>query len=301
MSLVYSETFPADYSRLEQTPFTRSRLRQLSCVVVGAGALGNEVARVLGLLGSLRVTVVDPDVVEASNLPRSIFFCGRETAGQNKAAALVAAAGRMFPETQWTAIGTEIADVGFQKLADANLLFSCVDSDLARLEMAYISARLRVPMVDGGLGRQNYSHGRVTYFPATANQACYGCMLSPTKRRELLELWQSTLRPCAPESDAGDSELVSTPTMAGIIGCIQVEFGLRSFYEGGRTCVCPQFGTPDSSCSPDGRLRSSSECGLSLFIALRKRCAAFPMRTRLSKTCWTVPSQTCWCWIGRFA
>jgi adenylyltransferase/sulfurtransferase len=228
---VYRETFAADYSRLEKTPFTRDRLRKLSCVVIGAGALGNEVARILGLLGTSKVTVVDPDLVEATNLPRSIFFWGEKTLGQNKASALAAAAGGVFPETSWIPMKREIADVGFQCLTDAVLLFSCVDSDLARLEIAYISQKLRIPTVDGGLGRQNYSHGRVTYFPGSANQACYGCMLSPRKRRELLELWQTTLRPCGPSNDDLENELISTPTMAGVVGAIQVELGLRSLFQ----------------------------------------------------------------------
>jgi molybdopterin/thiamine biosynthesis adenylyltransferase len=239
---VYRETFTAeaDYSRLQETPFSRSRLRQLSCVVVGAGALGNEVARILGLLGTSKVTVVDPDVVETTNLPRSIFFWGEKAVGRNKASALAEAATGIFPQTCWAATQCEIADVGFQCLSDAALLFSCVDSDLARLEIAYISKKLRIPTADGGLGRQNYSHGRVTYFPGAANQACYGCMLSPTKRCELLELWQATLRPCGPGSEGIENELISTPTMAGIVGAIQVEVGLRSLFQA-------ENGTPASS------------------------------------------------------
>ena len=220
-----------DYSRLEPTQFTRSRLRELNCVIAGAGALGNEVARVLGLLGAARVVVVDPDVVEASNLPRSIFFHGKPAIGQNKAETLVEAAAALFPDTRWAAVRKEIADVGFQRLRNASLLFSCVDSDLARLEIAYISTKLGIPVADGGLGRQNYSHGRVTYFPGTPNQACYGCMLSSSKRGELLQLWQATLRPCSSETGNPQAELVSTPTMAGIVGCIQAELGLRSFFQ----------------------------------------------------------------------
>ncbi len=197
-------------------------------VVVGAGALGNEVARILGMLGAAQVVVVDPDVVEATNLPRSIFFSGGKSIGQNKARALAARAEDLFPDTNWVPIGNEIADVGFQLLGKSNLLFSCVDSDLARLEIAYISRRLNVPVVDGGLSTHNFSHGRVTFFSRCRNQACYGCMLSPRKRRELLELWQATLRPCEPaDTNLGAG---STPTMAGIVGSMQVELGLRNFF-----------------------------------------------------------------------
>lgn len=207
-------------------------------MVAGAGALGNEVARILGMLGAAEVVVLDPDVVDATNLPRSSFFAGGKSIGQNKARALAGRAEDLFPGTSWVPIGKEIADVGFQVLAKSNLFFSCVDSDLARLEIAYISRRLNVPVVDGGLSTQNFSHGRVTFFSGCLNQACYGCMLSARKRRELLELWQATLRPCAP----GDMniEAGSTPTMAGIVASMQVEFGLRNFFEAAQ-------GTPATS------------------------------------------------------
>jgi molybdopterin-synthase adenylyltransferase len=198
--------------------------------VVGVGALGNEVARVLGLLGVGNVVLVDPDTVESNNLPRSIFFWGDKTIGQSKAAVVASAASSLFPDTRWTPLDREIADVGFQKISETNLLFSCVDSDAARLEIAYISMKLGVPVADAGLGQRNPSSGRVTYFPGQDERACFGCMLRPSKRREMLELWEATLRPCiASDSDAAD--LVSTPTMSGVIGCIQVDFGLRSLFE----------------------------------------------------------------------
>ena len=231
---MYPETFRADYTRLERTPFTRDRMQNVQCVIVGAGALGNEVARILGLLGTPRLVVIDPDVVELSNLPRSIFFAGGDSVGQNKAHALVESAAVFFPDTDWTAIGSEIADIGFGRLTCASLLFSCVDSDLARIEIAYISGKLQIPVVDGGLDAGNFSHGRVTCFAGAPDCACYGCMLTPRKRRELLELWQATLRPCMPGTNAG---LGSTPTMAGIVGCVQAELGLRTLFEvkdGGR-------------------------------------------------------------------
>jgi molybdopterin-synthase adenylyltransferase len=228
---VYPLTSASDYSKLERTFFTRSRLSDLSCLVIGAGALGNEVARVLGLLGVGEVIAVDPDIVEAANLPRSMFFVSnRNAVGRNKASALVEAAAAMFPEVHWSGIAAEVADVGFQVITEADLLFSCGDSDLVRMEVAYISNKLRIPVVDAGLGTQNYSHGRVTYFPGTRDRACYCCMLTPRKRRELLEVWETTLHSCSAQSALDESDFVSTPTMASAIGAIQVELGLRNHF-----------------------------------------------------------------------
>src|SRR5215470_4838355 len=64
-----------DYSRLDATIFNRSQLSALRVMVAGAGALGNEVIKNLALLGVGRLHIVDRDVVEMSNLTRSVLFC----------------------------------------------------------------------------------------------------------------------------------------------------------------------------------------------------------------------------------
>src|ERR1035438_28268 len=124
----------SDYSRLEQTLFAPVSVRSLHALVVGAGALGNEVVKDLGLLGVGAITIVDPDFVEPSNLTRSIFL--RHAApGAGKAVSLAASAAALFPDTRCNALAAEIADVGFGLVSEAHLLFGCVDSDLARLQL----------------------------------------------------------------------------------------------------------------------------------------------------------------------
>src|SRR5271167_3249481 len=51
-----------------------ARVRKARALVVGAGALGNEVCKNLAMMGVRLIVVVDRDVVEAANLSRSIFF-----------------------------------------------------------------------------------------------------------------------------------------------------------------------------------------------------------------------------------
>ncbi|MEW6366471.1 MAG: ThiF family adenylyltransferase [Acidobacteriota bacterium] len=223
-----------DYSRLDGTIFAPQRVSQLNAVVVGAGALGNEVVRALGLLGAARVLVIDHDAVEPSNLTRSLFFRAQDAIGRNKALAIVESAERLFPDTRWTAIPREVAGVGFQDIAEAHLLFGCVDSDLARLEIAYIVTKLNVPQVDGGLGGSSYSRGRVTVFPGR-DAACFCCLLTEGRRRELLTRWESESHPCWIEPAGPHAPAYpSTPTMSAIVGAMQVEIGLRWLYEGRR-------------------------------------------------------------------
>ena len=59
------------FARLEAIEWWNQELLGRSHVlVIGAGALGNEVVKNLALLGMGRVVVVDMDTVEASNLSR---------------------------------------------------------------------------------------------------------------------------------------------------------------------------------------------------------------------------------------
>ena len=246
-----------DYSRLEQTIFAQSNVRDLKTIVVGAGALGNEVVKALGLLGVGRVTVVDSDRVEPSNLTRSFLFRYADYDGCNKATALVESATPLFGGIEFSAIDAEIADVGFGRLANAGIIFSCVDSDLARLEIAYISTQLNLPVADAGLGGPNYAHGRVSWFPGRSG-ACFGCKLTPRKRRELLTFWDATVRSCSePTRDGGRP---STPTMAAVIGSLQVELGLRWLMEKQKESVNFEVSLEGNPRSQFFRTHRSSAC-----------------------------------------
>ena len=63
------------YGRLRLIPWWRQeKLAAARVLVVGAGALGNEVVKNLALLGVGTILIIDRDVVEPSNLSRSVLF-----------------------------------------------------------------------------------------------------------------------------------------------------------------------------------------------------------------------------------
>src|SRR5580658_10585598 len=73
------------YSRLRLISWWRQeRLRDARVLVVGAGALGNEVVKNLALMGMGTTYLIDLDVVESSNLSRSVLFREADS-GQSKA------------------------------------------------------------------------------------------------------------------------------------------------------------------------------------------------------------------------
>src|SRR5438874_4785377 len=105
-----------DYSRLASTAFSRDETA-VTALVVGAGALGNEVIKNLALLGVDRVWIADRDVIESSNLTRSVLYCTPDIAQQiaartPKAVYAAARAQEINPDVSATAFVGEIADLG---------------------------------------------------------------------------------------------------------------------------------------------------------------------------------------------
>ncbi len=73
------------FARLELIGWwDQKRLARAKVLLIGAGALGNEILKNLALLGVGNVLLADRDTVENSNLSRSVLFRG-EDCGQPKA------------------------------------------------------------------------------------------------------------------------------------------------------------------------------------------------------------------------
>src|SRR5258708_26879124 len=101
------------FSRLGLIPWwNEEKIRAARVLVVGAGALGNEILKNLALLGFRQIVVVDLDRVETSNLSRSVLYSEQDI-GKPKASAAADAVRRILPGAQLTAINANLLhDVG---------------------------------------------------------------------------------------------------------------------------------------------------------------------------------------------
>ena len=226
-----------DYSRLDATAFRRDRLSRLSVLVVGAGALGNEVIKNLALLGVGRLGVLDRDRIEASNLTRSVLFCTPDIArhierGTPKAEFAAARVAELNPDVSVVSYVREVADLGSGIIRQVDLVFSCLDNEMARLELGWVCTRLNKPLVDGGLGLFNPSSGLVSVFPGH-HGPCYACRKGAPRRRELLQDLQGREDPCGvKERQLREQGIVATtPTLASVVGAFQVEIGIRYLFK----------------------------------------------------------------------
>src|SRR5262245_6219799 len=108
-------------------------MRQARVLVVGAGALGNEVIKNLSLLGVGNLVVIDLDRVERSNLTRSVLF--RESdEGQPKAECVARAARQLYPEIRVEArVGNVPSDLGLGYFRWAQVVVGALDNREARV------------------------------------------------------------------------------------------------------------------------------------------------------------------------
>src|SRR5215203_7171615 len=75
----------------------QARLARAKVLVIGAGALGNEIIKNLALLGVGNVLVADMDRIENSNLSRSVLYRANDN-GQLKATAAANATRGIYPD-----------------------------------------------------------------------------------------------------------------------------------------------------------------------------------------------------------
>src|SRR3954447_2104908 len=75
----------------------QEKLARAKAVVIGAGALGNEIIKNLALLGIGNLFIADKDRIEHSNLSRSVLYRAADT-GQPKAQVAARAAKEIYPD-----------------------------------------------------------------------------------------------------------------------------------------------------------------------------------------------------------
>ena len=217
--------------------FDQQRVSAARIMVVGCGALGNEVLKNLVLLGVEHIVVVDFDVVEAGNLSRSILFSKSDSAQHRLKVEVVAERLRAInPAVEIVTVCGDIAyDVGLGLLRRQDVVIGCVDSRWARYCINRLCMRAGIPWVDGGIGELE---GTSRVFVPGKN--CYACNLGPKGLEELAKRM-----PCAGvirrQEEIG--EMPTTSIVASVIGAVQVQEALKLIHgdmlaKGEHTSLC---------------------------------------------------------------
>ncbi|HMC11586.1 MAG TPA: ThiF family adenylyltransferase [Pirellulaceae bacterium] len=209
------------YSRLRLIQWwDQEKLRAAKVMVVGAGAIGNEVLKNLALLGIGHVWAIDLDEIEDSNLTRSILF-RQSDCGRSKAIAAAEAVRNINPDVKITPIhGNVITDVGLGLFREADVVIGCLDNREARLWVNRSCWKVGTPWIDGGI--QEISGVAKVFVPPDG--ACYECAMTENDYR-LINLRYSCPLLRREELQAG--KVPTAPTIASMIGGLQVQEALK--------------------------------------------------------------------------
>ncbi|MBF0543104.1 MAG: ThiF family adenylyltransferase [Candidatus Riflebacteria bacterium] len=199
----------------DQNKLSRSRV-----MVIGAGALGNEILKNLALLGIGNIVVVDMDRIENSNLSRSVLF--RESdCGRYKAEVAAERARDLYPKLKIKPLCVNaITDLGMGFFFWADLIIGGLDNREARLAINRNSFRAGKPWIDGAIEVLN---GTLRVFQPP-DGPCYECTMSEID-------WQmlQARRACSllNRDEMLSGKTPTTPTISSVIAGIQCQEALK--------------------------------------------------------------------------
>jgi molybdopterin/thiamine biosynthesis adenylyltransferase len=178
-------------------------------LIIGAGGLGSPVALYLGSAGVGRITVVDHDVVDETNLQRQIAH-NLARLGHPKAASIVEAIGAINPDVKVTPI-VQRADEHLlgELIAQADVVLDCTDNFATRHAINRACVKHRKPLVSGAAIRMD---GQLSVFDArNPGNPCYACVFPEST--DLEETRCATMGVFAP--------------LVGIVGTMQAAEALK--------------------------------------------------------------------------
>ena len=223
------------YSRLRLISWwDQEKLAAAKVLVVGAGALGNEVLKNLALLGVGTVYVVDFDSIEQSNLTRAVLF-RRSDCGRPKAAVAADAVRDLNPDTRAVPlVANIITQVGLGLFRDVDVVVGCLDNREARLWVNRQCWKVGTPWIDGGI--QEISGVVKVFVPP--DSACYECGMTENDYK-LINLRYSC--PLLGREDILAGKVPTAPTVSSMIAGLQVQEALKLIHdmpvESGTACI----------------------------------------------------------------
>lgn len=128
----------------------QSRLTTAHAAVVGAGGTGSQVALQLAHLGVGRLTLVDFDTVEKSNLSRLLGSTPADV-GRNKAEVLASAVQRVNPDLTVHTFPASILDIDPLLLAGVDVVICATDGHGSRALLTELAQQYLLPVVDLGV------------------------------------------------------------------------------------------------------------------------------------------------------
>jgi molybdopterin/thiamine biosynthesis adenylyltransferase len=209
------------YSRLRLIPWwEQEKIARCRLLVIGAGALGNEILKNAALLGFTQVVVVDMDRIEESNLSRAVMFRA-EDVGQSKAEVAARSYRSLAPEASiHPLVANVIHGCGLGLFEWSDVIIAGLDNREARLWINRAAWKVNRPWIDGAIEGIN-GVARV-FLPGQA--PCYECTLGEVDWELLQKRMSCNLLML---ESAAEGKVPTTPTISSVIAGIEVQEAVK--------------------------------------------------------------------------
>ena len=198
-------------------------IQKMRCLVVGAGALGNEAVKDLVLAGFKRITVVDMDFIVTSNLSRCLFFRDGDVRKVMKAEVVASRASELDGTVEITPVVADIRDIDDWHY---DIVLGCLDNIQARMHVNAHAYHHNIPYIDGATDGMN---GRVmTVLPGGP---CLQCTMNRTHVEQMERRFT-----CTGNGTAFVPKTASDITTTAVIAATQVREAMK--IASGRRDIC---------------------------------------------------------------
>ena len=153
----------------------QAKLKSAHVAIVGAGGIGCPAITYLAAAGVGRLTIVDHDRIELSNLQRQPLFTDADL-GAPKAEVAADAARRINPHVEAVAVAERLdAHNAEALLADAGLILDGCDNFATRLAVNTAAVARQIPLLSAAIGALE---GQVALYEGwRTDSPCYACLV----------------------------------------------------------------------------------------------------------------------------
>lgn len=158
----------------------QQRLLGAHVAVIGAGGIGSPAIQYLAAAGIGRLTLIDDDVVDLSNLQRQTLF-GATDVGRPKVEAAADAVKRLNPDVAVVPLRRRIRVDARELLAGSDAVLDGTDNFATRLAVADAALGLRIPLISAAVAG---FEGQLGVFRGwESGKPCYRCFVGEDPER----------------------------------------------------------------------------------------------------------------------
>ncbi|MGD6738480.1 molybdopterin-synthase adenylyltransferase MoeB [Photobacterium leiognathi subsp. mandapamensis] len=148
-------------------------LKASSMLILGAGGLGCASTQYLAAAGVGKLTLIDDDKVEVSNLQRQVLHHDA-TVGMLKVDSAKAALCRINPYISVDTIAKRLSDEELLPLIENhNIVLDCSDNVDTRNQLNHLCFKTKTPLISGAAIRME---GQISVYAYQDNEPCYQCL-----------------------------------------------------------------------------------------------------------------------------